>query len=117
MQKREAASWQHMTLQYGLTDAWCSNSFRKMSEKTFTFDNGRSRAGSAISRIDKFMISQDLDSRGGRIESAVTIRKFSNHSALISSIWGQVASTDKLASYFDASLLEDEKGKAALLQA
>jgi exonuclease III len=115
--RKEAASWHHMTLQYGLTNAWCSDSFRKMSEKTFTIDNGRSGAGSAISRIDKFMISQDLDSRGGRIQSAVTIRKFLDHAPLIISIWGQAAGTDKLASYFDASLLEDERNKAALLQA
>jgi endonuclease/exonuclease/phosphatase family metal-dependent hydrolase len=117
MHKKEVASWHHMTLQYGLTDAWCLDSFRKMFEKTFTFDNERSGAGSTISRIDKFMISQDLDSRGGRIESAVTIRKFSDHAPLIISIWGQAAGTDKLASYFDASLLEDERSKAALLQA
>jgi len=45
--------------------AWCSDSFRKMSKKAFTFDNGRLGANSAISRIDKFMVSQDLDSKGG----------------------------------------------------
>jgi exonuclease III len=88
MHKREAASWHHMTLQYSLTDAWCLDSFRKMSKKAFTFDNGRLGANSAISRIDKFMVSQDLDSKGGRIESAITIRKFSDHSSLIISIWG-----------------------------
>ncbi len=65
MHRREATSWHHMTLQYSLTDAWCSNSFRKMSKKAFTFDNGRLGANSAISKIDKFMVSQDLDSRGG----------------------------------------------------
>lgn len=88
MHMREATSWHHMTLQYGLTDAWCSDNFRKMSKKAFTFDNGRFGAYSAISRIDKFMVSQDLDSRGGRIESTITIRKFSDHSPLIISIWG-----------------------------
>jgi hypothetical protein len=106
-----------MTLQYGLTDAWCSDSFRKMSKKAFTFDNRRLGANSAISRIDKFMVSQDMDSRGGRIESAITIRKFSDHSPLIISIWGQATGTDKPACYFDTSLLEEEKSKATLLQA
>jgi hypothetical protein len=106
-----------MTLQYGLTDAWCSDSFRKMSKKAFTFDNRRLGANSAISRIDKFMVSQDMDSRGGRIESAITIRKFSDHSPLIISIWGQATGTDKPACYFDTSLLEEKKSKAALLQA
>ncbi len=65
MHRREVASWHHMTLQYNLTDAWCSDSFKKMSKKAFTFDNKKLGADSAISRIDKFMVSQDLDSRGG----------------------------------------------------
>jgi hypothetical protein len=30
MHKREAASWNHMTLHYGLVDTWCLNNFRKM---------------------------------------------------------------------------------------
>ncbi|CAK9207587.1 unnamed protein product [Sphagnum troendelagicum] len=94
-----------------------ANVFRKMSKKAFTFDNGRLGANSAVSRIDKFMVSQDLDSRGGRIESAITIKKFSDHSPLIISIWRQVTGTDKPACYFDISLLEEEKSKAALLQA
>lgn len=117
MHRREAASWHHMTFQYGLTDAWCSDSFRKMSKKAFTFDNGRLGANFATSRTDKFMVSQDLDSRGGIIESALTIRKFSDHSPLIISIWGQATGMDKLACYFDTTLLEEEKSKAALLQA
>ncbi len=57
MHKREAATWHHLTLQYGLMDAWLLDSFRKMSAKEFTFDNGRSGTHSAISRIDKFLIS------------------------------------------------------------
>lgn len=80
MHRRETTSWHHMTLQYGLSDAWCSNSFRKMSKKAYTFDNRRSGPNSAVSRIDKFMVSQDLESRGRRIESAISIKKFSDHS-------------------------------------
>ncbi|CAM6023819.1 unnamed protein product [Sphagnum balticum] len=57
MQRKEIASWHHMTLRYGVTDAWSLDSFRKMSKKDYTFDNGRSRANSAISRIDKFLVS------------------------------------------------------------
>ncbi len=41
MHRREAASWHHLTLQYGLIDAWTLDSFRKMSKKDYTFDNGR----------------------------------------------------------------------------
>jgi hypothetical protein len=44
-----------------------------MSAKEFTFDNKRSGASLAISRIDKFLVSQDLDSRDGKIETATSI--------------------------------------------
>jgi exonuclease III len=56
--------------------------------KKYMYDNGRSGANSAISRIDKFMVSQDIDVRGGRIEIVAFVRKFSNHSPLIITIWG-----------------------------
>jgi predicted ATPase len=57
MHKREATAWHHLTLQYGLMDAWKLDNFRKMFAKEFTFDNGRSSAHSVISRIDKFLVS------------------------------------------------------------
>jgi exonuclease III len=72
-----------MTFQYGLANAWKLDNFQKMSEKEFTFDNGRSKLRSAILRIDKFLVSQDLDTRGGIIEAATSIRKFSDHSPLV----------------------------------
>jgi hypothetical protein len=61
MHKREAAAWHHLTLQYSLIDAWKLDNFQKMSAKEFTFDNERSDARLAVSHIDKFLISQDLD--------------------------------------------------------
>jgi hypothetical protein len=116
MHRREVTTWHHLTLQYGLMDAWLFDSFRKMSAKEFTFDIGRSGTHSAASRIDKFLVSQDLDSRGRRIEAAVSIRKFSDHSSLVLSIWGQLDIPNKLSHYFDSSLLKDEKGRAEMLQ-
>jgi hypothetical protein len=117
MYKREAAAWHHLTLQYSLMDTWKLDNFWKMSAKEFTFDNERSSAGSTVSRIDKFLVSQDLDLRGRRIEAATSIRKFSNHFPLVVSIWGQPAILDKSSHYFDSSLLEDEKGRTEMLQA
>jgi exonuclease III len=70
-------------------DAWKLDNFRKMSAKEFTFNNGRFGAHSAISRMDKFLVSQDLNSRGERTEVATSIQKFSNHSPLVLSIWGK----------------------------
>jgi exonuclease III len=80
MHRWEAAAWHRMTLRYGLTDAWLLNSFHKQSEKEFTYDNGRTGRNSAVSRIDKFMISQMVEERGGRMEVAASMRKLTDHS-------------------------------------
>ncbi len=111
--RREAATWHRMTLKYGLADAWGLDNFRKMSKKSFTFDNGRSRLQSVVSRIDKFMVSQGIEKRGSRVESATSIRKFSDHSPLTIKIWGQhLPHNNNPARFFDVTLLSEEKGKA-----
>ncbi len=89
MHRKEVASWHHMTLHYGLADAWRLDSFRKMSKKEFTYDNGRSSTRSAMSRIDKFPVSQEIEERGGKIEVATSVRKLKDHSPLVIKVWGQ----------------------------
>ncbi len=79
MHRRVATAWHHLTFQYGLMDAWKLDNFRKMSTKEFTFNNERFGAGSAVSYIDKFLVSQDLNSKGRKIEATTLIQKFSNH--------------------------------------
>ncbi|CAK9197252.1 unnamed protein product [Sphagnum jensenii] len=106
-----------MTLRYGLADAWGLDSFRKMSKKSFTFDNGRSGHQAAVSRIDKFMVSQGIEERGGRIESAVCNRKLLDHSPLTIKIWGLHPPLNNKPRFFDVTLLGDEDGKAELLEA
>jgi len=71
MRRRESASWHHMMLRYGLIDTWRLDNFRKLSKKEFTYDNRRVGATSTVSRIDKFMVSQTLEERGGRIDDAL----------------------------------------------
>jgi exonuclease III len=67
-------------------DAWTLDSFRKMTKKDYTYDNGRVGPRSAVSRIDKFLVSQELESRGGRIETAPSIRRIFDHSPLVMTI-------------------------------
>jgi exonuclease III len=86
MNRRESSSWHLMTLKYGLSDAWRLDSFRKLSKKEFTFDNSRTGASSAMSRIDKFLVSQSVEERGGRIEAAASVKKLSDHSPLVISV-------------------------------
>jgi len=75
-----------MTLRNGLTDAWRLDSFQKLSKKEFNFDDGRAGATLAVSRINRFMVSQTLEARGGKIEAATSVRKLSDHSPLIITI-------------------------------
>jgi exonuclease III len=117
MHRRESAAWHQMTLQYGLTDDWTLDSFRKMSKKEFTYDNGRKGQGAVVSRIDKFLVSQELDSKGGRIEAAPSIRRISDHSPLVLTIWGRPSTPPTPATYFDTALLKEEAPRAALLDA
>jgi exonuclease III len=117
MHRRESAAWHHMTLKLGLTDAWRLNNFRKLSRKEFTFDNRRSGANSAISKIDKFMISQTLEERGGRIEAAAMVRKLSDHSPLVITIWGHPSAPNVPTRYFDLALLKEDKCKKEMLDA
>jgi exonuclease III len=117
MHRREAASWHQLTLQYELLDAWTLDSFRKMSKKEYTFDNERKGRGSAVSKIDKFLVSHELDTRGGRIEAAPSMRKISDHSPLVITIWGHSPSPPTVATYFDTTLLREGRSRTALLDA
>jgi exonuclease III len=117
MQRREVVAWHHLTLKLGLTDAWLTDSFRKLSKKAYTFDNGRSGTSSAISRIDKFMISQSLEERGGHIEVAISVRKFSDHSPLVITVWGRHSAPKAPTKYFDTTLLEGDKYREDMLEA
>ncbi len=115
--RREASTWHQMTLRYGLADAWRLDSFRKMSKKNFTFDNGRSGAHSAVFRIDKFLVSQEIEERGGRMEAATSIRKLSNHSPLIITICGHHPPPNNPSRFFDATLFSDDNCRIELLKA
>jgi hypothetical protein len=88
-----------------------------MSKKEFTFDNGRKGQGSAVSRIDKFLVSQELDARRGRIEAAPSIRKISDHSPLVMTVWGRPSAPSKTATYFDITLLKEDESRGAFLEA
>jgi hypothetical protein len=52
-----------MTFKYRLSDAWKLDNFHKLTKKAFTFDNGQQGSSSALSRIDKFLVSQSMEER------------------------------------------------------
>jgi len=88
-----------------------------MSKKEYIYNNGRFGANSAISQINKFLVSQDIDTQGGRIESTTSVKKLSAHSPLVITIWGQSTAPSNPLHYFDSSLLGKEESKAEMLQA
>jgi hypothetical protein len=88
-----------------------------MSKKEYTFDNGRKGQGSAVSRIDKFLVSQELDARGGRIETAPSMRKIFDHPPLVITIWGHSSSPPTAVTYFDTTPLREGRRKTDLLDA
>ncbi|CAK9867607.1 unnamed protein product [Sphagnum jensenii] len=101
-----------MTLKYGLSKAWRLDGFRKLSKKEFTFDNGRTGVSAAMSRIDKFLVSQSVEERGGRIEAAASVKKLLNHSPLVISVWGkQQEAPGNCSRFFDISFLSEENGR------
>ncbi|CAK9262234.1 unnamed protein product [Sphagnum jensenii] len=106
-----------MTIHYGLTDAWNLDSFRRMSRKNFTFDNGRAGLRSSVLRLDKFMVSQEIMERGGRIETAASVRKLSDHSPLVMTVWGNQPPPENPPHYFDISLLAEEELRKEMVAA
>jgi len=58
-----------------------------------------------------------LDSRGGEIEAAPSIRKFFDNSPLVLTVWGCTSAPPKTATYFDITLLKEDVSRAALLKA
>jgi len=88
-----------------------------MTKKNFTFDNRRSGAHSVVSRIDKFLVSQDIEERGGRMEATAFIRKLSDHSPLSIIVWGHHRSLNNPPRIFDATMLSEENSKTEMLEA
>lgn len=70
-----------------------------------------------MSKIDKFMISQSLEERGGQIKASASVRKLSDHSPLIITIWGQHSAPNNPPCYFDIALLSDGKSRKEMLEA
>jgi len=71
----------------------------------------------AVSRINKFLVSQELEARGGRIEAAPSIQRISDHSPFVLTIWGRTPAPLTPTTYFDTALLKEEESKSALLDA
>jgi len=118
LSRRETSAWHHMTLKYGLSDAWKLDNFHKLTKKAFTFDNDQQGSSYALSRIDKFLISQSVEEKGGRIVVSASVKKLTDHSPLTISILGtHQTKHGNRPRYFDLSILGEERGRKELWEA
>ncbi len=70
-----------------------------------------------MSRIDKFMVSQTLEERGGKIEATTSMRKLSDHLPFIITIWGKHNAPSNPPRFFNISLLSNERSRQKMLEA
>ncbi|CAK9869616.1 unnamed protein product [Sphagnum jensenii] len=68
-------------------------------------------------KTGQIMVSQEITKRGGRIESATSVRKLSNHSPLVMTVWGNHPPLENLPHYFDISLLAEEELRKEMVAA
>jgi hypothetical protein len=65
-----------------------------------------------MSRIDKFLVSQFVEERGGRMDAAASIRKLSDHSPLVILVCGKHQEAPRNRTrFFDISFLSEENGR------
>ncbi len=114
MRQREVAIQLHMTISLGLQDAWLLDSFKTMSKKSFTYDNGWEGANATLTRLNKFYTYQ-LCKLGGRIGVLVSLNKIFDHSLITLWIKPTHGGTDLGPQMFDLTFLEDECRKAKLM--
>ncbi len=65
MNFEERVIWNSFTLNTWLIDSWHVNNFSLISNKAYTFDNGRQRLGSSLSKLDHLKNQIDWNSGEG----------------------------------------------------
>jgi hypothetical protein len=63
------------------------------------------------------MVSQTLKERGGRIEATASVRKLSDHSPFIITIWGWHNAPSNPLRFFDVFLLSNKRSRKEILEA
>jgi hypothetical protein len=63
------------------------------------------------------MVSQTLEERGGRIEVVALVRRLTDHSPLVITIWGQHNAPNNPPRFFDISLLSEERSRQEMFDA
>jgi len=61
------------------------------------------------------MVFGTLEERGGRIEATASVRKLTDHSPLVITIWGQHNALSSPSRLFDISLLSEERSRQKML--
>ncbi len=85
--------------------------FRKMLNKVFTFDNGRARELSCLSKIDRFYVFNKLAHKGGQYEIMASLPYILDHSPLVLQIKSTFVKKAEQLPFFNVSFLEDHNYK------
>jgi hypothetical protein len=97
-----------MTISWGLRDAWLLDIFKKMFEKSFTYDNGREGTNATLTKFNKFYMFNGLEKLDGKIGVLVSFNKIFNH--FLVTLWIRLAlgGANLGPQMFDLTFLEDE---------
>jgi exonuclease III len=114
--RREMEAWNRLLIRLGVRDAFRLKSFRKLSEKVFTWSNGRNDETMIQTRIDRIYVPTQLEEVGGTIEALPTLPDISDHASVVLHFEDEPRRKPTVP-FFNKGLLANPGNKACLLTA
>ncbi|KAG0591318.1 hypothetical protein KC19_1G166400, partial [Ceratodon purpureus] len=114
--RREIEAWNALMLHLGLHDVYLADEFRRVTRKRFTWENKRSALEMICSRIDRFYVNEAIRDIGGTTGIWRSTPHISDHTAIFMKL-RRIGTPQVSNRAFNRQLLNDEEGKAILLQA
>lgn len=112
---REMEAWNRLLVRLGVSDAFHIGTFRRKSDKAFTWTNARNDATMVQSRIDRVYVPVQLATVGGTTEILPEIQDISDHSGVILHFRNTGLRKSKPPPFFNRGLLKHPESKATLL--
>lgn len=113
---RESRNWQSVKFRFGLQDSFRLDTFRKTTNKIYTWENRRPPPNTVLSRIDRFYVSGTIAQQGGKIGIWPTLPHISDHAPLYLHFREREFDTHR-RTHFDNLFLAEDHTKIQLLGA
>lgn len=113
---RELDAWNRLLVKLRVRDAFHLKTFRRRSEKTFTWSNGRQDDTLVQSCIDRHYIPPRIEDIGGTTEILPTLQDISDHAGVVTH-FNDEGKRPPPAPFFNKGLLANTDNKATLLVA